>query len=446
MNKLEFFLYLVFWYIFTLISVIYTKFYLNITNDSLTFTLVSFSYGFVIKVLSDHKNILEMFMDKKHLRNYLCLSLFNIGSLTLTNISINQTSVSFIYMIKASEPIFVLVLSYYLLGHTCDYKIFLILIQICLGVSFTIIGNPSKSNNSFMMYALVSVFFSNLSTASRSVFYKLSFQSESSDKFHSTKPSSYQLYFDVTFFSFLIVLPFYLAKLLIAILISSSSEKEMAFVFYQIITNLAIDDNQMKLLKYLFVGTLLNFAYNLFSFKVLENVTSITHSVMNIMKRMFIVFGSMFVFSTKLGSMQVIGILLADIGCLIYSYLRTKSTIQIKHVNSRLTSFISKLIVGLISLVLILTFLFEIQKNNISATTLDYEYDNTTFEIDNSIKNLNSELKIEKDRFYKKYKSGCIRKLRYEILSNFRELLPQRKRVALLELPDNDNYDDTIIW
>ena len=77
---------------------------------------------------------------------------------------------------------------------------------------------------------------------------------------------------------------------------------------------------------------------------------------------------------------------------------------------------------------------------------LDYEYDNTTFEIDNSIKNLNSELKIEKDRFYKKYKSGCIKKLRYEILSNYHALLPQKKRVALLELPDNDNYDDTIIW
>jgi drug/metabolite transporter (DMT)-like permease len=445
MNKIEFFLYLVFWYAFTLISVIYTKLYLNITNDSFTFIFVSFCYGFLFKVLTDRKNIQLLFTDKILLQNYLCLSLFNIGSILLTNISINQTSVSFIYIIKASEPIFVLVLSCHLLGHTYDNKTMLMLIQICFGVTLTILGDRSNSNNSFMFYALFSVFFANLSTAARSVFYKLYFQSESSNKFLPfLKPNSYQFYFNITFFSFLILLPFYLVKLLIMPFFSEQSfEYNIISVFYRIITSWIIEDNDLKLLKYLFIGSILNFSYNLFSFKILENVSSITHSVINIMKRMFVVFGSMLTFSTTLGPLQVVGIVLADSGCLIYSYLRTKSNLKINKVNLNIAALITKFIIGLISSVLVITFLFEIQKNNISSlSSMDYDYDNIT-QID-FIKN--NELKSLKEQFYRKGKSRCVYKVRQTIIENFRRLLPKKKSLALLQIPDNENYEDLLIW
>ena len=52
-NSIEYFLYLILWYIFTLISAICTKLYLNneTKNNEYTFTLVTFIYGFILKLM-----------------------------------------------------------------------------------------------------------------------------------------------------------------------------------------------------------------------------------------------------------------------------------------------------------------------------------------------------------------------------------------------------------
>ena len=99
--KLKFISSLFLWYNFTLISVVFTKYYLNVNGDSVTFTLATFAFGGVLKIFQFDK-IGEIFSQVDVLRNYVYLAVCNIASLFLTNIAINQTSVSLIYVIKVS--------------------------------------------------------------------------------------------------------------------------------------------------------------------------------------------------------------------------------------------------------------------------------------------------------------------------------------------------------
>ena len=88
------------WYVFTLVSAVYTKKYLNATYDSFTFTLVALAYGAFFKLLAIILWCQESLNVFQEVRKYLSLAVFNVASLLFTNIAINETSVAFIYMIK----------------------------------------------------------------------------------------------------------------------------------------------------------------------------------------------------------------------------------------------------------------------------------------------------------------------------------------------------------
>ena len=200
-----------------------------------------------------------------------------------------------------------------LLGQTYDYKTILTLVQICFGVGLTILGvggNSAKSksyhghqetDNIKFYYGLIAIFFANLATASRSVLYKIHFDTLSTHSF----------YLNINFVSFCLFMPFYLLKQ----------------VFFTASTAYSFDlfDPSSPALKYLLLASTLNFAYNLLSFKILEQVSTLTHSIINIMKRMYVVFGSMVVLATKLTHVQYVGVLVADCGCLVYAYLKTRN-------------------------------------------------------------------------------------------------------------------------
>ena len=160
---MEFLTYLILWNVLTLISAINTKLYLNESNDSLTFSIITFSYSFMLKIILQFNEIKQqIFKDKPTFLKYVFLAIFNIGGQLFTNISIDQTSVSFIYMIKASEPLFVLVLSYIFLGQKYDWKVKLSMLQTCLGVTLTVYGNVH-----FSSYGLIAICLGNLSNALR---------------------------------------------------------------------------------------------------------------------------------------------------------------------------------------------------------------------------------------------------------------------------------------
>lgn len=95
---LDFSVNIILWYGFTVLSTIYSKKYLNATHDAHTLTLMTFLYAALLKITRTNG-----FSEIAHLlRNheYFCLGLFNIGTILLTNIGMNETTVSLTYMVK----------------------------------------------------------------------------------------------------------------------------------------------------------------------------------------------------------------------------------------------------------------------------------------------------------------------------------------------------------
>lgn len=98
MNVFKLILNAILWYGFTIISVICSKKYLNLTNDENTLTFVTLAVPFVVKLVVKRK-ILNLSKNIK-LNGYVGLAVFNIGTTLLTNIGMNQTTVSVTYMVK----------------------------------------------------------------------------------------------------------------------------------------------------------------------------------------------------------------------------------------------------------------------------------------------------------------------------------------------------------
>ena len=142
--------------------------------------------------------------------NYVYLAVCNIGSVLLTNIASYQTKVSFIYIEKAAEPIFALMLAYAILGQRYDYRIMLTMIQVSLGVYFTIMGSsnmqyiPYKIEATEVAYGFMAIFCGSFATASRTLFYKIHFtEYAASNPDQSKIKNTISFYSNISFVSFL---------------------------------------------------------------------------------------------------------------------------------------------------------------------------------------------------------------------------------------------------
>jgi hypothetical protein len=81
-----------------MLSTIYSKKYLNLSNDPHSLAFVTFVYPFLFKLLRQH-GCNEAFK-LISVKSYFCLGLFNIGTILLTNIGMSETTVSLTYMVK----------------------------------------------------------------------------------------------------------------------------------------------------------------------------------------------------------------------------------------------------------------------------------------------------------------------------------------------------------
>ena len=291
--------------------------------------------------------------------------------------------------------------------------------QICLGVSLTVIGGETKREEEQQinfMYALAAVFYGNLATAYRSVLFKMHFENSLDKHF-----SLYSFYTNISFVSFFLFLPFYLIKQIF----SDSSILSSSLL-------------SMPALKYLLIATSLNFAYNFLSFKILEQVSALTHSIINIMKRMYVVFGSMYILNTKLTHLQYVGVFISDIGCVLYAYIKSrnksevKTSERVKECSSRQKGIVKFCFILVLIFVCGFCFIHETFPEKASQT---------------------SALSIEADLITNKEENRliCLNKIKAQISETMQEILPnprnnQKINVLLFGVPEHPNYGDTLIW
>jgi hypothetical protein len=159
-------------------------------------------------------------------------------------------------------------------------------------------------------------FAANISSAARSIFYKSTLNSKSSESSSLTK------FLNIGFVSFCLYLPFYTIKVLFI-------DEDFFSALNKSLFDSKLFEHQNWMF-YLFFASFFNFSYNLFSLQVLSNVSPISHSVTNIMKRVFIIFCSLITFNTPITCLQWFGMFFADIGVFLYSILKIRSKMMVK--------------------------------------------------------------------------------------------------------------------
>lgn len=99
------------WYGFTVLSTIYSKRYLNQSYDAHTLTLVTFACSALLKLMWSPNELVYLFKSTE----IVSLAIFNVGTILLTSIGMNETSVSLTYMAKVNNiKIFAFSLSLFL--------------------------------------------------------------------------------------------------------------------------------------------------------------------------------------------------------------------------------------------------------------------------------------------------------------------------------------------
>lgn len=217
-------------------------------------------------------------------------------------VALGLGAVSFIQVIKAAEPLFTAALSFFVLGQRSTMPKVLAIFGIVAGVSIS-----SVTEVSFSWPCLFAGVVSNLFAGARSVFSKMQMCGEIACIDQISPENYYSL---ITILSFMMLIPAALAVeggQLLALLtqphLTSSS-----IVFQQ-----AMFDS--------LISGVLFYLYNELSFKVLNQVSPITHAIANTIKRVAIIIFSVMVFHNPISKIGMLGSIVALVGALIYSLI-----------------------------------------------------------------------------------------------------------------------------
>ena len=215
-------------------------------------------------------------------------------------ISIGAGAVSFAHTVKAAEPVFTCVLSYLVLGTVFKWQVYSALLPIILGVSIA-----SLKELSFTYKALYGALASNVAFASRAVLSKATM-----DKPVGENMDAPNLYGILTIIAFVLSLPF--ALYFEGGQFAAAWAKSTAVVGAPwLIRQMALDGMYYYL-------------YNEVAFITLNQVSPITHSIANTIKRVCIILATVLVFGNKLTPLGALGSSIAVAGTFLYSAAKAK--------------------------------------------------------------------------------------------------------------------------
>ncbi|KAJ3413455.1 hypothetical protein HDV05_008024 [Chytridiales sp. JEL 0842] len=211
----------------------------------------------------------------------------HFANIHMTNMSIQHSDVKFTHTIKAAEPLFTVIFGWIWLRKRIKATLLLSLLPIPIGVLMA-----TFTDASFTYIGLGTAVFSVAVTSLRSVLYK----SESAQEKGSRGTSSFD---------------------------------EYAPSFYIDFYKTATED---PMTRSLILASSFSFLYNFVSFDILSLVSPLDHALGNVLKRVTTIMLSMIVFKNKLTGFNFTGMVLANVGILVYG-LRAKRDVP-RHVYS----------------------------------------------------------------------------------------------------------------
>ncbi|CAF0803115.1 unnamed protein product [Didymodactylos carnosus] len=182
-----------------------------------------------------------------------------------SHVSIWKVPVSYAHTIKATMPLFTVILTRVILGEKQSFPIYASLIPIIIGVVIA-----TATELSFNMVGLISALLSTFGFSLQNIYSKKSLK-------------------DISIH--------HLALLVILAKISSS----------------------LKIIAYLFIDGILNFIHNVVAFTMISLVSPLTYSIANSSKRIVVIGASLFLFRNPITNTNLIGMITALFGVFMYN-------------------------------------------------------------------------------------------------------------------------------
>ncbi len=225
-------------------------------------------------------------------------------------------SASFAETIKSAEPISTVLIGLLFFNDAIPLRTYLTLVPICAGVGLSCFQNQEFSLPGFLLAAASNICFSSRAVLAK----KLSIS-------HADTIDEINLFADISQFGLMFLVPF-------AVLLEGSRLWEFISDFSQAPDKTPVNSTQFQQedantpsVGYLCVLLLLNgtmFAcYNLTSYLVLKHVDLMTHSVLNVFRRVFIILVTSFYFAVYLSPFNMLGIAIAVVGVFLFGYCRS---------------------------------------------------------------------------------------------------------------------------
>ncbi|XP_022319519.2 solute carrier family 35 member E1 homolog isoform X2 [Crassostrea virginica] len=225
-----------------------------------------------------------------YLKLILPLAFGKFFSSVSSHISIWKSTVSYAHTVKATLPLFTIVLSRVLLGETQTFFVYMSIVPIIVGVVVATLTEVS-----FEMVALFTALLATLVFSLQSIFSKKCLK--------ETGINHLRLLVLLSRIATVLFLPFWLL-----------------FDCRQIVNSDIFENiNVMKTLFLLFLDGIFYMLQNVFSFTVIAMVAPLSYSVANAMKRLVIIGASLFLLRNPVTTMNVVGMLVACFGVLCYN-------------------------------------------------------------------------------------------------------------------------------
>merc|ERR1719161_2108654 len=218
-------------------------------------------------------------------------------------IALGAGAVSFMQIVKASEPVVSCILSATILGQVYSPSVYLTLIPIVGGV-----GLASLKELSFTWLAFGSAMLSNVSSAYRGIVAK-----KAMSKPQGENMTESNLYGVLTIMSFLLLLP-------VSLLIETPGKIAAA---WGAANAAGISSGYMAF--NLLMSGVCYYLYNDAPFMALGRVNAVTHAIANTVKRIVIILATVVIFKTKLTPLGMLGSGIAVLGAFLYALAKQAS-------------------------------------------------------------------------------------------------------------------------
>jgi solute carrier family 35 protein E1 len=236
-------------------------------------------------------------LSAEHVKNLSGVCTAHLAAHVGGTIAIGAGAVSFVQIVKASEPVVACILSASLLGQVFSLPVYLSLLPIVGGVALS-----SFTELSFTWLAFGSAMMSNVAGAVRAILAK-----KQMGKPQGENMSDANLYAVLTIMSFMLLLPVSLmieppAKIMATWSAATAAGISSGYILFNLLS-----------------AGICYYLYNETAFLALGRVTPVTHAVANTVKRIVIILASMSLFGTRMTPLGMAGSGIAVAGAFLYA-------------------------------------------------------------------------------------------------------------------------------